>query len=214
MTTIGYIRVSKDDQNTKNQKIAILEYCQSEKIHIDSWIEIEMSSRKSLKKRRIDELLSTVSTGDTIIIAELSRLGRSVGQIAVLVENLIQGGVYLHSIKEGIRLNGKMDIGTKMQVTMFSLFAEIERDLISHRTKEGLARAKAEGKLLGRPKGIGKSVLDGREEEIRKLLEAGVNVTNTARVLGVGRSTLRNFMRSRGIMVRQKGIRRVTRPTD
>lgn len=135
-----------------------------------------------------------------IIVAELSRLGRSVGQIAILVDELIRKKVKVICLKENLTLNGKTDIQTKVMITMFSLFAEIERDLISERTKEGLARARAEGKLLGRPKGtIGKSKLDGKEKEIKDYLNKGVNRANIARLYSVSFPTIENFLKSRGL---------------
>jgi DNA invertase Pin-like site-specific DNA recombinase len=105
------------------------------------------------------------------------------------------------AVKEGIRLNGSQDMQTKVMVTMFSLFAEIERDLISMRTKEGLAAARASGKKLGRPKGaLGKLKLGGREDEIRRFLALDISKASIAKITGVDRSTLYNFIRSRGLV--------------
>ena len=167
---IGYIRVSTDKQTTENQRLAILEYCNHGKnLKVDKWIEVTVSSRKSSKDRKLDELIEQLEAGDTLIVSELSRLGRSVGQVATLVDTLVKASVKIISIKEDMVLNGKPNIQTKVMLTMFSLFAEIERDLISERTKEGLKRAKAEGKQLGRPKGSrSKSKLDGKESEIHQ----------------------------------------------
>ena len=196
--TIGYIRVSSDKQTVDNQRLAILDYCNKQNNKVDNWIEVNMSSRKTPTQRRINELLDRLQGGDRLIVAELSRLARSVGQIAVLVDRLLKNRIRLTSIKEGIELNGKHDIQTKTMITMFSLFSEIERDLISERTKEGLKRARAEGKLLGRPKGTcGKSKLDGKEDEIKKYLELGVNKTNIARIFSVGWTTLNHFIKTR-----------------
>jgi DNA invertase Pin-like site-specific DNA recombinase len=196
--TIGYIRVSSDKQTVDNQRLAILEYCQRKKLQVDEWIEVNMSSRRTPTQRRIDELLEKLNRGDTLIVAELSRLARSVGQIAVLVDTLRKNKVRLISIKESTDLKGKLDINTKVTLNIFSLLAEIERDLISERTKEGLRRARAEGKLLGRPKGtIGKSKLDGKEDEIKKYLSLGVNKTNIAKIYQVSWSTLDNFIKTR-----------------
>lgn len=196
--TLGYIRVSSDKQTVDNQRLAILDYCQAHKMNVDEWIEIEMSSRKSTKQRRIDELMERLKKGDTLIVSELSRLARSVGQIAIIVDTLIKNGVRTICLKENIDLNGSKDMQSKVMITMFSLFSEIERDLISERTKEGLRRARAEGKLLGRPKGIpGKSKLDGKEDEIRDLLAKGVTKANIARICGVGATTMSHFIKSR-----------------
>jgi DNA invertase Pin-like site-specific DNA recombinase len=198
MATVGYLRVSTDQQNTENQKLAILEYANKKRIKIDNWVASKASSRKSPKERKIDELLNQLREGDTLIVAELSRLGRTVGQIAMLVDELLRKKVSVICLKENINLNGRADIPTKVMITMFSLFAEIERDLISERTKEGLSRARAEGKLLGRPKGaIGKSKLDGNEQEIKGYLAKGVNRANIARIYGVTFPTIQNFIQSR-----------------
>lgn len=200
MATWGYIRVSTDKQTNENQKLAILHYANEKSLRIDHWIETKTSSRKSTKARRIDELLDQVQEGDYLIVAELSRLGRSVGQIAMLVDELLRKKVMVICLKENIQLNGKADMQTKVMITMFSLFAEIERDLISERTKEGLKRARAEGKLLGRPKGrIGKSKLDGKEKEIKEFLSKGVNRANIARFYGVSFPTLENFLKTRNL---------------
>lgn len=110
-----------------------------------------------------------------MIVAELSRLARSVGQIAILVDGLVSDGIKVITIKEGMELNGKRKMKAKVMLNMFSLFAEIERDLVSERTKEGLKRARAEGKLLVRPRGTTSSKLDDREGEIKGYLVKGVN---------------------------------------
>lgn len=196
MAITAYLRVSKrNEQDTRNQKLAILEYAQEHGLKIDKWMEISISSRKTPKERRIDELIQNLETGDSLICAELSRLGRSVGQIAQIVDQLVSLRVELITLKEGIRLNGKPNISTKVQIGMFSLFAEIERDLISERTKEGLAAAREKGKLLGRPKGKGKSRLDPHKSEIRELLNMGLPKTRIAKKYGVHISTLDNFLK-------------------
>ncbi len=195
---IGYIRVSTDKQTTDNQEHAILKWCSRQKLQVDDWYKVEMSSRKSTKQRRIDEMLEHLTKGDTLVVAELSRLARSVGQIAVIVDTLRKNGVRVICIKEGINVNGKKDMQTKVMITMFSLFAEIERDLISERTKEGLARARAQGKILGRPKGsLGKSKLDGKEGEIKILLDKGVSKASIAKIHDCSWATIQHFIRTR-----------------
>lgn len=132
-----------------------------------------------------------------VLVSELSRLGRSVGQIIQLVDELVKLKVRFIAIKENIQLDGKQDIQSKMMITMFGLFAEIERDLISERTREGLQAAKSKGKNLGRPKGIGKSKLDGKEFEIKILLEKNIPKASIARIMDVSRSNLLHFINSR-----------------
>ena len=151
-----------------------------------------------MKRRRISDLLTILQPTDVLLVSELSRLGRSVGQIISIVEKLIAKSVRLVAIKEGIDLVGTADLQTKVMITLFSLFAEIERDLISERTKEGVMAARAKGKILGRPKGVlGKSRLDGKEEEIRLLLQKRVSKSAIARILEVPDPTLRHFIKTR-----------------
>lgn len=197
---IGYVRVSTGGQELENQEITIARYCRSEGLNLSDIMGVTISSRKDTKQRRIDELLESLNPGDTLIVSELSRLARSVGQIAFMVDKLIQNQVRLIAIKEKIDLNGKQDIQSKVMITMFSLFAELERDLISERTKEGLARAREKGKLLGRPKGtLGKSKLDGKEQEIKRLLGLGVTKANIAKIVGCSWSALNSFIKSRNL---------------
>jgi DNA invertase Pin-like site-specific DNA recombinase len=200
----AYIRKSTDQQSTKSQELAVYKFANEEKLRVDQWFDVDCSSRKSTKERRIDELLDILREGDMLIVSELSRLGRSVGQVITIVDQLVKKKVRVICLKENIsiRLNGGQDFQTKVMVTMFSLFAEIERDLISERTKEGLARARAEGKLLGRPKGPGKSKLDPYKEEIIALLKTGSTKTYLAKKYGVTPPTLYNWLNKRQIKVK------------
>ena len=169
------MRVSTDNQDLQNQKLAILDYAHKHKLEVADFVEMQISSRRTPKERRIDELVSKLSSGDTLIISELSRLGRSVGQVVSIVDELIKKHIRLICIKEAIELkpNGEKDMQSTVMITMFSLFAELERSLISMRTKEALKARKAEGVRLGRPKGTGKSKLDKYREEIIALLKNG-----------------------------------------
>ncbi len=198
MKTIGYLRVSKDSQDVKNQKLAIHDFAHKEGLGVDDFLPVTVSSRKSTRERKIDELLARLASGDTLIVSEISRLGRNVGEIITTIDVLVKEKIKFIAIKENIRLNGTKDMQSKVMVTMFSLFAEIERDLISQRTKEGLAAARAAGKVLGRPKGsLGKSKLDGREEEIKEFLSKGVSKAAIAKITGVSPPTLYNFIKTR-----------------
>jgi len=192
----AYLRVSTDTQDLKNQRYEILNYCHREKLRINRWLSIEISSKRSTKDRRIDELISLLKPGDRLIVSELSRLGRSTGEVIQLVNQLSEMKVEMVAIKQGLKISAKnrKDITSKVMVTIFSLLAELERDLISDRTRTALARAKAAGKKLGRPKGPGKSKLDGREDEIKELLSKGVTKANIARILGVAWGTLDNHI--------------------
>jgi DNA invertase Pin-like site-specific DNA recombinase len=145
-------------------------------------------------------LLDSLEAGDALIVSELSRLGRSVGEIITLVDSLVHQQIRIFALKEGLRLTGKQDLQSRVMVTLFSLFAEIERELLSQRTKEALATARAAGKRLGRPPGArGKSKLDGKEREIQNLLGLDVSKASIAKITGVDRSTLYHFIRSRGL---------------
>jgi DNA invertase Pin-like site-specific DNA recombinase len=203
MKTVAYLRVSKDTQDVNNQRLAILQFAQRERIQVDGFIEVTVSTRESVKERKIDMLLDQLFEGDTLIVSELSRIGRSVGEIITIVDTLVKKRVRFLAVKEGIRLDGSQDceeIQTKVMITLFGLFAEIERKLISMRTREALATAKAAGKKLGRPKGIlGKSKLDNQREEIIRLLALSVPKTIIARITGVDRSTIYHFIKSRGL---------------
>ena len=203
MKTIAYLRVSKDSQDVGNQRLAILEFARQEKFEVSAFMELSVSSRRSPKERQIDLLMARLEPGDTLVVSELSRMGRSVGEVISTVDALLKQQVRFLAIKEGIRLAGKQDLHSKVMVTLFGLFAEIERELISMRTKEGLAAARASGKRLGRPKGrLGQSRLNGKEDEIQRLLDLKVSKASIAKITGVDRSTLYHFMRSRHLMPR------------
>ena len=123
----GYIRVSTEKQEFEGQRSEIEDYAEKNGLSVENWIEIKISSRKNRKERRIDELMARLKTGDTLIVSELSRLGRSTGEVINIINELIAKGIYFHAIKQGLRINGNMDITSKVMVTMLSLFAELER---------------------------------------------------------------------------------------
>ncbi len=214
MKTVAYLRVSTGSQDLANQKMAVLDYAKPQRFTVDRFVEARVSSRKTPAERGIDDLLGTLDAGDRLIVSELSRLGRSLGQVIRIVDELVRRKVRFVAIKEGIRFEGKQDMPTKVMITLFGLFAEVERDLISQRTKEGLAAARAKGRLLGRPKGaLGKSKLDGKEEEIRLLLEKTVSKTSIAKIVGVSRTALHHFIRTRKLNpTASKGRTRGHRP--
>lgn len=175
--TVAYLRISTEQQDIKSQKLELHEYAHKNNLKINKFIEVEISSRKTTNERKIDFLLEKLMPGDLLIVSELSRLGRSVGQVIQIIDALIKKDIKFIAVKEAIKVEGKQNIQTKTMITMFSLFAEIERDLISERTKHGLAAAKSQGKKLGRPKGSGKSRLDEFKIEIEALLNNGSSKT-------------------------------------
>ncbi len=186
----GYIRVSTDKQSVENQRYEIQRYCKSRNIAINKWIEEQISSTKDLDKRKLGKLLNKMRAGDILIVSELSRLGRNLMQIMSILHFCMQSEVRVFTIKENYELGD--NINSKVLAFAFGLSAEIERNLISARTKEALARKKSEGVKLGRPVGS-KSTrlkLSGKEQFIQELRVRGLNLTQIAKKLKVHRSTL------------------------
>jgi DNA invertase Pin-like site-specific DNA recombinase len=197
--TIAYLRISKDDQDVANQKLAIHDYAHQKKFKVDEFMEVKISSRKSNEERGINFLIERLNSNDRLIVSEMSRLGRSVGQIIQIIDILIKKQIGFVAIKENIELNGKQTLQNKVMVTMFGLFSEIERDLISERTKLGLAAARAKGKQLGRPKGTYNSRLDGREKEIKELLKKKVSKASIAKIMEISKTALHSFIKTRNL---------------
>lgn len=176
----GYLRVSKMDQHLESQKSLIARYVVDHKMVIDEWIQVEMSSRKSVEKRRITELIDKVKTGDMVIVSEISRVGRSIKEVLQIIEELIQiKKCRLVLVKQGLDLDptNKNDMTNKILLTIFTMMAELERDFISERTKEGLKARKERGIILGKPKGIiQKSMYDKDKDKIENLYQLGVPI--------------------------------------
>ena len=148
---IAYLRVSTDQQNLNNQKHEIEIYTKKRHMQVDDWVEVEVSSRKNMHDRRIAELIQGLRKGDTLIVSESSRLARSMRETHNIVHDIAKRKAHLHVIKQNLVMKGANDMATKIYINSFAMAAEIERDLISQRTKNGLARVKAEGKKLGNP---------------------------------------------------------------
>ena len=189
--TYAYIRVSTEKQDLENQKFAILQYANDKKLGNVEFIEEAVSGRISWKNRKLKDLIDNLQSGDNLIVAELSRLGRSMLEIMELLSILLRKGVNVYVVKGNYEL--KDDIQSKVLTFAFSLASEIERELISQRTKEALAKRKAEGKKLGRPKGSYSSKLDNKKEYIKELLDKGVSIASIAKILGVHYHTVRNL---------------------
>jgi DNA invertase Pin-like site-specific DNA recombinase len=174
----GYTRVSKNEQHLDSQKSVIARFIVERKWIIDEWIEVEMSSRKSVKKRKITELLDKVSHGDIVIVSEISRVGRSMKEVFEIIEVLIkEKQCRLILVKQGLDLDptNQNDMTNKILLTIFSMMAELERDFISERTKEGLQARREQGITLGKPKGvIQKSMYDSHKTQIAELYQLGV----------------------------------------
>ena len=178
MAVYGYIRVSTIDQSLEGQKNLISRFCMDHKLMVDKWIALEMSSRKTAKQRRIEELLDALKPKDIVIASELSRLGRSMKETLNIIESITEEKqARLILIKQNLDLNpcDRNNMTNKVLITVFSMVAELERDFISERTKEGLKARKDKGLPLGKPKGvIQSSIYDKDKEKIFHLHELGV----------------------------------------
>lgn len=192
----GYIRVSSDKQTVENQRFEINNFCRKNDISIDGWIEETISGTKAYNKRLLGVLLKRVKKDDLIICAELSRLGRSLFMIMDILNLCMTKECRVWTIKDNYRLGD--DIQSKVLAFAFGLSAEIERDLISQRTKEALAKRRADGVSLGRPKGslssLEKHKLFSKMESIQKMRRAGVSQIQMAKACGVSKNTLVRFI--------------------
>lgn len=191
----GYIRVSTDKQTVENQRFEIKKFCRDNSLEIDRWISETISGTKDVSKRQLGKLLDGVQQGDIIICSEISRLGRSLFMIMSILNRCMEIGAKVWTIKDNYRLGD--DITSKVLAFAFGLSAEIERKLISQRTKEALARRKADGVKLGRPVGPGKRKLDGKEQQIRTLIEQGFSKRQIAKLYEIHESTLYEFIVAR-----------------
>jgi len=192
---LGYIRVSTDKQDNQKQKHLILEYAQENNFKIDEFIEVEESSRKTEKQRRITEMKTKLHVNDTLIVAELSRLGRNMLEVMNLIQELNDNGVKLIFIRQP-ELSTFNTAHSKLLLAIYSYFAESEREFISMRTKQGLAAAKATGKKLGRRPGQKvHSKFDEHVEMIKDLLLKEVSITAIHKILNIGSYVgMRNFI--------------------
>lgn len=182
---VAYLRASTDKQDLNNQKLEILEFARERQLHVDEFIAITISSRRTSKQRRIDEMLSKLADSDTLIVTELSRLGRSTSEVISLINELVQRHIRVLIIKQNLDLKQNHDMTAKVMITLFSLFAELERDLVSMRTKEALAAKKTQGIKLGKPKGtVQASKFDKDRQRIEELLSLGLSVRKIAKRLG------------------------------
>ncbi|QTY28165.1 master DNA invertase Mpi family serine-type recombinase [Flavobacterium sp. CS20] len=191
----AYIRVSTERQTVKNQRFEIKNFAESRDIEINKWIEEKISSIERLEDRKFGKLLNKMQKGDQLIVTELSRMGRNLMQIMKILHDCMEKDIKVYTIKEHYELGN--NINSKVLAFAFGLSAEIERNLISQRTKEALARKKAEGVILGRPKGSksSKTKLTGKEKQIKKLLDKKVSYSAIGRILNVHRLTVSKFVK-------------------
>lgn len=199
----GYIRVSSDKQTVENQRFEINNFCDRQEMKIDGWIEETISGTKAFSKRKLGDLLKHIKADDLIICAELSRLGRNLFMIMEILSIVMKKEARLWTIKDNYRLGD--DIQSKVLAFAFGLSAEIERNLISQRTKEALKLRRAQGVVLGRPKGRKtdrtKHKLYGKNDFISQLMEQGVSGRKIAKILKIDKNTLYRFIKEEGINV-------------
>jgi len=191
----GYIRVSTDKQTIKNQRYEINQYCEENLLIVNKWIEEVISGTKQIQERKLGKLIKKMKKNDILICSELSRLGRNLLMIMGILNECMNRDIQVWTIKDNYRLGN--DISSKVLAFAFGLSSEIERNLISQRTKEALARKKAEGVVLGRPKGSKskKKKLTGKESEIKALLSKHISKSAIARIFGVHRLTVVEFLK-------------------
>ena len=193
----GYIRVSSDKQTVENQRFEISNFCKKNNLTIGTWVEETISGMTRVENRKLGKLLKCMKKGDILICSELSRLGRNLLMIMGVLNECMNRDIQVWTIKDNYRLGS--DINSKVLAFAFGLSAEIERNLISQRTKEALARKKAEGVVLGRPKGSksAKTKLTGQEKRIKELLDKRVSYSAIGRILGVHRLTVSSFVKEK-----------------
>ena len=186
----AYIRVSTDKQHQENQKYEIEQFAKTNNLNIDKWIEETISSKKPLEERKLGKLIKKLKADDILITSEISRIGRNLLQIMSVLHHCMNIGCQVWTIKDNYRLGS--DIQSKVLAFAFGLSAEIERNLISQRTKQCLARLRAENKHIGRPKGRKNTItkLTGKEELIENLLAQNIKKTKIAEMLKVDYTTL------------------------
>lgn len=205
----AYIRVSTDMQTVENQRGEIERFAKRKDLVVREWIDETISSRQPLRKRKIMQLLETMREGDVLIVAELSRMARALFELMQLLQKAMERGIKILSIKEGYELGD--NITSKVMAFAFGLAAEIERSMISDRTKAGLARVKAEGRILGRPAGSKSKEpnrkLGGKAKQIVDLLATNVSVCAIGRILGVHRLTVRAYIEEFGLQEKAEKLK-------
>lgn len=189
----AYLRVSTDHQNVENQRHEINTFATKQNIQINKWIDEAISSRKPLQERKLGKLLKRLKKGDILIASELSRLGRNLLEVMGILQHCLEKDCQIWTLKENYRLGS--DIQSKVLAFAFSLASEIERQLISERTKNSLQRLKDEGKHLGRPRGFNYKKLQKKHNKIKELLDKNVSKAEIARLMGCSWITLHRYVK-------------------
>lgn len=197
MTQYAYLRVSTDAQDTANQKLGIDDYCQRQGIK-PIWIEDTVSGKVAWRERKIGDIIEMAQAGDTVLVAEISRLGRSMLDILDICKQASDKGVEIFETKSQRQLIGNAE--AQMMLGMLAMFAEYERSMISRRTREALARKKLDGVKLGRPTGEAeKFMLDEYAKQIKELLDKNIPKTSIAKIVGCSPTTLNVWLKKRGV---------------
>ncbi|MDJ0569862.1 MAG: recombinase family protein [Pleurocapsa sp. MO_192.B19] len=196
MVIYAYLRVSTNQQDVDNQRHGILEYANQKSLGHLEFIADSVSGQKRWRERELGKLLTeTTKAGDMVVFAEISRMARSTLQVLEILECCMQRGLSVHIAKQRMVLDDSMP--SRITATVLGLAAEIERELISLRTTEALAKRKAAGKTLGRPKGRQSASLklDAKEQEIRMYLAKGISKRSIAKLVDCAPSTLYNWLK-------------------
>ncbi|OQX00341.1 MAG: resolvase [Thiothrix lacustris] len=205
MKIYAYLRVSTDAQDVDNQKHGILEYANKHGFSNMIFVEDTVSGQKKWQLRKLGELVRMAEKGDIIIFAEISRMARSTLQVLEIMEHCTKHEIEVHVTKQNMILDKSMS--SRITVTVLGMAAEIEREFISIRTKEALAKRKAAGLPMGRPSGQAETLrLDAKADEIADLMSKGVNKRSIAKVLGCSHTALYDWLDRRGI--RERGTPR------
>ena len=195
--TIAYLRVSTAEQDLEKDKLAIFELANAKNLGTIEWVEEKVSGRVSWRKRSIALIMEEAQAGDSLIVSELSRLGRSMLECMEILSIASQKGINIYAVKGSWQLD--QSIQSKIIAMAFAMAAEIERDLISKRTKEALQARRQAGIKLGRPRGVGKSKLDQHRPEIEALLANGATQKFIAHRYDTTESNLSEWMKKRGL---------------
>jgi DNA invertase Pin-like site-specific DNA recombinase len=197
--TVAYLRVSTSDQDTEKNEADILKFSNVRNMGQVQFVTETVSGRKPWRERKIAKVIEDLKEGDRLIVPELSRLGRSTLEVLEMGRLILEKGIKFYSLKENLTLNS--DMKSKVFLTIFGLLAELERDFVSERTKEGLRVARAKGKLIGRPRGPGRSKLDPHRPEIEALLRQGSTKAYIAERYGTSPANLIHYLKTRNIKI-------------
>ena len=202
----GYVRVSTDKQSTENQRFEIENYSKAKGFRIERWVDETISGTTSVSDRQLGRLLKQIRKGDTLVTTELSRLGRNLMQVMSFLHQCMERDIIVLTVKERYELGN--NINSKILAFAFSLSAEIERNLISQRTKEALARLKKEGYQIGRGKGRRNKKLNAKCVAKHKYIESQmakeISVPQIAKKLKIARGTLYRYLAYTGLRIPTK----------